>query len=563
MTSTATSTPTPEMSPEDARKLVDDVVKRVAPNKEKWANTSVAKRLEYLYSLRKNIYANFDEWAESCTELRNYPKEGGLPRGESFLMGPGITGAWVNAAINSLETLKCTGKFPVPISTSETPSGRKVAQVGPKGVHEKMLGGPGFKLELYLAPGKEVHQGDEYKAEGPGLRVALGGGNFEVPFDILNGLFFENKVHIYKPNPVNIKNAVFVEKAFAMLIEDGFLAVLPGGVPVATALINHPDVDDISIIGSSRTYNAIVWGTPDGPKSANAVKACEKNVIAELGNCSPWIVCPGNYDDATLEHQAAHLAATKMANSGHICVSPQIVLTSKNWKQREQFLQYLEKHLSKYEPFPTYYPGCDRAKAGFAKAYEGQAREIDAGPGLLFVPDISESPEYAMQNEAFGPVLTHYPMDVSDDPAEFLKAAVDLCNNEIWGTLATSLIVDDKTMKDNSESVRKAIDDLRYGSIGVNQWGGNMTAYPAAAWGAHPGHTPEDVQSGLGKMGNFHAIDNIEKSVVWSACNSPSHQVPAHMQKNQQKILQRMGRYMVWPSNWALVKMVSAVAVGI
>lgn len=40
---------------------------------------------------------------------------------------------------------------------------------------------------------------------------------------------------------------------------------------------------------------------------------------------------------------------------------------------------------------------------------------------------------------------------------------------------------------------------------------------PGCAWGAYPGHTPADIQSGAGFVRNSLCVENIEKTVVWGA----------------------------------------------
>ena len=56
--------------------------------------------------------------------------------------------------------------------------------------------------------------------------------------------------------------------------------------------------------------------------------------------------------------------------------------------------------------------------------------------------------------------------------------------------------------------------DLRFGTIAVNAWTalGFLTA--SATWGAFPGHTVDDVQSGIGIVHNALLIDGAERTVV-------------------------------------------------
>ena len=81
----------------------------------------------------------------------------------------------------------------------------------------------GYEMEHWLEPGKQITRASGLKNEGS-LCVFLGAGNFEGPNEILQKLFVENCVGIYKPNPVN--QVVMIEilpKLMAPLFEVFFL----------------------------------------------------------------------------------------------------------------------------------------------------------------------------------------------------------------------------------------------------------------------------------------------------------------------------------------------------
>jgi len=62
--------------------------------------------------------------------------------------------------------------------------------------------------------------------------------------------------------------------------------------------------------------------------------------------------------------------------------------------------------------------------------------------------------------------------------------------------------------------LEEAIADLRYGSVGVNVWNAAAFLLVQASWGAYPGHTPDDIQSGSGVVGNAFMFEKPEKTVV-------------------------------------------------
>lgn len=85
-------------------------------------------------------------------------------------------------------------------------------------------------------------------------------------------------------------------------------------------------------------------------------------------------------------------------------------------------------------------------------------------------------------------------------------------------------------------ALQKALQDLKYGCISINQWAAMSLFTPPATWGAFGGNqTTKNVGSGTGAFGNPLMYDHVEKCVVWSAFGGafggmallqPSHIMP-------------------------------------
>jgi hypothetical protein len=60
------------------------------------------------------------------------------------------------------------------------------------------------------------------------------------------------------------------------------------------------------------------------------------------------------------------------------------------------------------------------------------------------------------------------------------------------------------------------IAELRYGGIGINAWTAVAYLLAPCSWGAFPGHTYDDIQSGIGVVHNSHLFDKPQKSVVYA-----------------------------------------------
>ena len=65
-----------------------------------------------------------------------------------------------------------------------------------------------------------------------------------------------------------------------------------------------------------------------------------------------------------------------------------------------------------------------------------------------------------------------------------------------------------------SASLERALTNLRYGTISINELG--VLAYLAgtATWGGFPGHDIYDVQSGIGVTNNYLMFDRPQKTVM-------------------------------------------------
>ena len=104
----------------------------------------------------------------------------------------------------------------------------------------------------------------------------------------------------------------------------------------------------------------------------------------------------------------------------------------------------------------------------------------------------------------------------AESPEAFVDAAVEFCNDVLWGTLAATVLVHPRTLRrpEMAAAAERAVADLRYGAIGLNVWHGFAFALGNTTWGAYPGHPVTDIQSGIGAVGNAYLFDRPEKSVV-------------------------------------------------
>ncbi len=100
--------------------------------------------------------------------------------------------------------------------------------------------------------------------------------------------------------------------------------------------------------------------------------------------------------------------------------------------------------------------------------------------------------------------------------AGYVSAAVDFCNDRVWGTLNATLLVHPEAHRDPdlSRAVEDAVANLRYGALSINHWAAIAYGLVVTPWGGHPGSPPTDIQSGTGVVHNTLMFDRVQKTVV-------------------------------------------------
>ncbi|MFX1766038.1 aldehyde dehydrogenase family protein [Paraburkholderia sp. A1RI-2L] len=211
-----------------------------------------------------------------------------------------------------------------------------------------------------------------------------------------------------------------------------FNLVSGSGAEVGAALSAHPEVDMVSITGSTRA----------GVLVAQAAAPTVKRVAQELGGKSPNIVLP----DADLERAIAPGVAAAFRNMGQSCSAPTRMIVPRNvlGAVEEQAIAAAQR-LIVGDPFAeatTHGPLANRAQFGRVAqmidvGLDERARLIAGGPGrpagfdkgFYARPTIFSDVRTDMtiaQQEIFGPVLAILPYDTVDE-------AVAIANDTVYG----------------------------------------------------------------------------------------------------------------------------------
>ena len=167
--------------------------------------------------------------------------------------------------------------------------------------------------------------------------------------------------------------------------------------------------------------------------------------------------------------------------------------------------------LRELPPRTDYYPGADRRIDAVLGAHPDA--ETYGGSCRVLVPDIAEHDDVLITQEVFASALGVVRLPGAT-AAEFLRNAVDFANDTLPGTLGATLIVHPKTEKTDRAAVDQAIAEMRYGTLGVNCWSAIGFLLGFTPWGAFPGHTRQDIGSGIGFVHNAFMLEDIEKTVL-------------------------------------------------
>ncbi|BDG01968.1 aldehyde dehydrogenase family protein [Anaeromyxobacter oryzae] len=546
----------------DQRHL-DEALARLHDAAPRWARAPIPERVALARAMLRGVARIAQRSVEAACAAKGIALD--VPQaGEEWLSGPYVTARILRQLVHSLTLLGRNGNTPVG-PTGETIDGRLSARVFPASRLDALLF-MGVRADVHLEAGVDERTLNEsrarfYKAPDHDGRVCLvlGAGNINAipPADVATKLFVEGKVCLLKMNPVNAYLGPLLEEAFAEAIEKGVLSVVYGGAAEGSYLAYHAAVDEVHITGSDATHDNIVWGPP-GPERAERMARnkpiLQKEITSELGNVSPVLVVPGPWDAGTLRFQAESVAGMVTHNASFNCNAAKLLVTARGWRHRDAFLAAIEHFMALVPTRKAWYPGAlDRYRA----LTDGRAaiRRVGGVEGTLpwtLVTGLDpESKDPAFTTEPFCAIVSETSL-ASDDPVEFLERAAAFANERIWGTLSAQLVVHPRTLADpvTGPAVERAIRALRYGTVAVNCWAGYGFAFGTTPWGAYPGATLTDVQSGRGGfVHNTLMLERVEKCVLRHPARTfpkppffPSHRT-AHVLGRRLTLLETTGSW--------------------
>jgi aldehyde dehydrogenase (NAD(P)+) len=509
----------------ECQSSLDQDLHTLAEHRNRWVQTSLAERISILKDIKDATLAVAQAWADKASRQKGIPVGSPL-EGEEWLSGPHTVLGYCNQMMFTLS--KVEGKHHLDgIPLRELPNGQLAARVMPHSMWDHLLFS-GVTLDVWMQPGitrsnLTDHTASVYDPASPQhktgkVSLVLGAGNIAAiaPLDVFHKLFAENEVAMLKLNPVNDYLAEFFIPAFKPLIDRGFVRIVRGGTDVGQYLCTHPLVETLHITGAGASHDAIVWGTGEQGRANKAANTPVNNrqITSELGAVCPTIVVPGPWSAADIRFQAEQVATQKLHNSGFNCVACQVLVMPKDWSQKANFMGALENVIRNAPARALYYPGANERLAEFCTNNPSFKTIPRSGTQDVLISTLDLDNSRARNTEVFAPALNVVEIDGQEAEA-YLIAAVEFANTKLYGTLGANIVIHPATIAQlGRQRLEEILTDLRYGTIAINAWTGLSFLSAQSPWGAFPGHTLADVQSGMGVVHNTLLFEKTQRAVV-------------------------------------------------
>jgi acyl-CoA reductase-like NAD-dependent aldehyde dehydrogenase len=560
--------------------VLDEAIASLRSRAAAWVALPVAEKRGLLGELVDTTLEAADGWVAAAAEAKGLTPESAHAAED---WGSGITTVVRNLRLleRTLTDIERTGRPQPPGGVRVDAEGRTVADVLPATPLDRALLA-GFSAEVRFSDGVtpsevEDRMGRIYRPGGtpePGVTLVLGAGNVSSigPMDALSVLFGEGRVVLLKMNPVNAHLGPHIAAAFQPLVAAGFLRIVYGGAEVGRYLTDHDGIDSIHVTGSDATYEAIVFGTGDegAARKARGERRIDTPVTAELGNVTPVIVVPGPWSKRDLTLQGHNIASMLTQNGGFNCVAARVIVQHRAWSQRSALLDAVRSSLRDAEQRVPYYPGARDRWERFTEAHTTAERfgsDDDGAVPFTLIPQLDPAvdDDIAFTTEAFCGVMAEVELDAPRSVPDYLDAAVQFCNEQLWGTLAATIIVHPRSLADPAiaAAVERAVDELRYGSVVLNHFPGAVAyATVAPPWGAAPGSEPTDIQSGTGFVHNTFLLEDVAKVVVRGPFRVPTTPPWFHTHRRARTMLPLLAEVTARPTPGGLARLVVEAARG-
>ena len=369
------------------------------------------------------------------------------------------------------------------------------------GYHGRVWMRSGVSAEQVLARAAAPYRGAGFDDAGVALLLAAGNVPSLTVTDLLHLLYGRGCVVAVKMNPVLAYLRPALERIFADFVDRGWVRFVDETPEAGAYLVHHPGIDRLHMTGSATTYDALVWGVDEYAEHRRAAGTplLDKPFTAELGGVAPLIVVPGRLERGrrapsgrphrlreAVQLRPHLLRASDPRPAGRLAAGEPCFWT--------------RSAASCAPPNPaSRTTRAPRRRSPVRSPTDDYEVLLEPGHRVLVDRLDPATDDAFFRDEVFADVLgvVRLPAPSVDG---FLAEATRFANERLAGTLAASVIVDPTAAKKHAYAVDRAVADLRYGAIGVNEWAVMATNFGYTTWGGFPGHTPQAIGSGTGTV---------------------------------------------------------------
>ena len=393
-----------------------------------------------------------------------------------------------------------------------------------------------------------------------GISLILGAGNVSsIPLlDTIYDMVVNRHCILLKLNPVNEYLKPVFEKVFENFISRGFMVVTTGDINVSSYMTAHSGITNMHLTGSDKTYENIVYGSTLNEKDKGKKTLSKKNkkpFTTELGNVTPFIIHPGKWSTSEIKFQARKIVTAKLNNNGFNCIAAQVIVLPKNWKQSQQLVEAIKKQLATEKDRLAYYPNSTETLKRL-KSNKTIFQENDLTCATPHLTKDLELNDYYEKNEVWSSTLFFKYLE-HDNDLDYVNKAISYVNQDVWGNLGVAVLIKKHDSKKVKDITKNYVDNLKYGTIAINEWPALGFIIPTMPWGGYPGNKDSDIQSGQGYVHNAYFFESPLKGVLYSKFKLPIVD-PVWFTSNKKgsKVFKYLTYYQIENSKINLIKLI-------
>ncbi len=544
---------------------VDRALADLHARKDSWVQVSLEERIALLDALRHALADAEERWIALSLEAKGLAP-GGYGEGEERTWFTILTRA-LRLLHQALIDVRDHGRPQLPGGLTSRPNGQVVVPVLPASRYDAAVF-PRMTGEVWIEPGltaDEVlqQQASVYRTPAEQGRVALvlnaSTSSFLPITDVLHKLFVANEVVALKLHPTQAALTSLFEETFRALLEYGVVRLIYGDRDLDAYLCAHSLIDTIHFSGADAAFDALVFGEgQEGvERRARNEPMLTKPFSGEVGNVTPVVVVPGPWSDDDLHHHAILLVRAFVCNAAYVSAAPRLIVQHRGWRLRDSFLAAFEQTLARVPtrqaPFPEARRQLDALLNAHARAHRIGQADMDHLPWTV-IPDLTPSALEAdcFVRTMFCPAVGELALDAKD-AAAFIDAAVEFLNQRVRGTLAATILIHPRTLRDRRvrAAFERALNDLRYGTVAINAVAQQAILAGVLPWGAFTAES--DGWSG-GKVSNPLMLPRPQKSILRGPFRIPRMFLSVDPQHNIE-ICKAITRLEQAPSPWRLAQL--------